>query len=108
MIKHLIPMVLVLNGFSEQRSKMMGLLIGLKLALLLSTQIPSQDFETFSPVIKQTIVRFIRSILVTCNWAIHQLDVKNASPWSLAGNHLYEATFEVHRFMIISYLCLSP
>ncbi|RVW82310.1 hypothetical protein CK203_041694 [Vitis vinifera] len=63
-------MVLVLNGFSEQRSKMMGLLIGLKLALL----------------------------LITCNWAIHQLDVKNASPWSLAGNHLYEATFEIAQF----------
>nr|XP_009767591.1 PREDICTED: uncharacterized protein LOC104218727 [Nicotiana sylvestris] len=42
-------------------------------------QIEGVDFEdTFSPVIKETIVRIVFSIATTLNWPIRQLDVKNA------------------------------
>jgi histone deacetylase 1/2 len=34
--------------------------------------------ETFSPVIKQVIVRLVFSIAVSCGWKIHQLDIHNA------------------------------
>jgi len=34
--------------------------------------------ETFSPVVKPTTVRLILTIIVTCGWFIHQLDVHNA------------------------------
>jgi len=34
--------------------------------------------ETFSPVIKQATVRLVFSILVSCGWKIHQLDIHNA------------------------------
>jgi len=34
--------------------------------------------ETFSPVIKQAIVRLVFSITVSHNWKIHQLDIHNA------------------------------
>ena len=34
--------------------------------------------ETFSPVIKITIVRILLSIAISQNWLIHQLDVSNA------------------------------
>ncbi|GJY42920.1 ribonuclease H-like domain-containing protein [Tanacetum coccineum] len=34
--------------------------------------------ETFSPVVKPTIIRMVLSLVVSCKWSIHQLDVKNA------------------------------
>jgi histone deacetylase 1/2 len=34
--------------------------------------------ETFSPVIKQAIVRLVFSIVVSCGWKIHQLNIHNA------------------------------
>ncbi|GKV28732.1 hypothetical protein SLEP1_g37748 [Rubroshorea leprosula] len=42
-------------------------------------QRPSSDyFNTFSPVIKPTIIQMILSIVVSCGWLIQQLDVNNA------------------------------
>jgi hypothetical protein len=34
--------------------------------------------ETFSPVIKPRTIRIVLSITASCEWPIHQLDVKNA------------------------------
>jgi hypothetical protein len=34
--------------------------------------------ETFSPVVKHTIVILVFSIVVSRNWKIHQLDIHNA------------------------------
>jgi hypothetical protein len=34
--------------------------------------------ETFCPVIKQATVRLVFSIVVSCGWKIHQLDIHNA------------------------------
>ena len=49
---------LVAQGFSEQ---------------------PGLDFDdTFSPVVKPATIRTVLSIAVSCQWPIHQLDVKNA------------------------------
>jgi len=43
------------------------------------TQTKGVDFfETFSPVIKLTTVRFLLSIVISSGWFLHQLDVDNA------------------------------
>jgi hypothetical protein len=43
------------------------------------TQRPGVDYdETYSPVVKFATVRAILSLALSRNWAIHQLDVKNA------------------------------
>jgi hypothetical protein len=43
------------------------------------TQCPGMDYdETFSPVVKFATVRVILSLALFWDWAIHQLDVKNA------------------------------
>ncbi|WVY93987.1 hypothetical protein V8G54_033075 [Vigna mungo] len=43
------------------------------------TQTEGMDFfETFSPVVKITTVRFLLSIVVSRKWFLHQLDVDNA------------------------------
>ncbi|GKE39237.1 ribonuclease H-like domain-containing protein [Tanacetum coccineum] len=44
-----------------------------------SSQQLGVDFdETFSPVVKPATIRMILSLVVSCQWPIHQLDVKNA------------------------------
>jgi hypothetical protein len=48
------------------------------------TQRPGVDYdETFSPVVKFAIVRTVLSLALSQDWAIHQLDVKNASSTTL-------------------------
>ena len=43
------------------------------------TQRPGVDYdETFSPVVKFATVRAVLSLALSRDWAIHQLDVKNA------------------------------
>ena len=43
------------------------------------TQRPGVDYdETFSPVVKFATVRVVFSLALSCDWAIHQLDVKYA------------------------------
>jgi hypothetical protein len=43
------------------------------------TQCPGVDYdEIFSPVVKFATVRVVLSLALSRNWAIHQLDVKNA------------------------------
>ncbi|GJX36943.1 ribonuclease H-like domain-containing protein [Tanacetum coccineum] len=34
--------------------------------------------DTFSPVLKPTTIRMVFSLVMSCKWLIHQLDVKNA------------------------------
>jgi hypothetical protein len=34
--------------------------------------------DTFSPVVKRATVRVVLSLVVSQNWVMHQLDVKNA------------------------------
>ncbi|GJU44877.1 ribonuclease H-like domain-containing protein [Tanacetum coccineum] len=44
-----------------------------------SSQQLGVDFdETFSPVVKPATIRMVLSLVVSCQWPIHQLDVKNA------------------------------
>ncbi|GKC01054.1 ribonuclease H-like domain-containing protein [Tanacetum coccineum] len=44
-----------------------------------SSQQLGVDFdETFSPVVKLATIRTVLSLVVSCKWPIHQLDVKNA------------------------------
>jgi hypothetical protein len=48
------------------------------------TQRPRVDYdETFSPVVKFATVRAVLSLALSCDWAIHQIDVKNAFPMAL-------------------------
>ena len=43
------------------------------------TQRPGIDFgETFSPVVKPATICTVLSLVVSQNWAVHQLDMKNA------------------------------
>jgi hypothetical protein len=43
------------------------------------TQRPGLDFgETFSPVVKPATIRTMLSLVVSHNWVVHQLEVKNA------------------------------
>lgn len=42
-------------------------------------QQPGIDFgETFSPVVKPTMVRIVLSLAISAGWAIHQIDIQNA------------------------------
>jgi hypothetical protein len=43
------------------------------------TQWSSIDYdETFSPVVKPATVRMVLSLVISCFWPVHQLDMKNA------------------------------
>jgi hypothetical protein len=42
------------------------------------TQWPDIDYdETFSPIVKPAIIHMVHSLVISCSWPIHQLDVKN-------------------------------
>ncbi|GJU09405.1 ribonuclease H-like domain-containing protein [Tanacetum coccineum] len=43
-----------------------------------SQQLGVDSYETFSPVIKPATIRMVLSLVVSCQWPVHQLDVKNA------------------------------
>jgi hypothetical protein len=54
------------------------------------TQRPGMDYdETFSPVIKFATVCAVLSLALSRNWAIHQLDVKNANLHNTLTNTVY-------------------
>ncbi|GJY20708.1 ribonuclease H-like domain-containing protein [Tanacetum coccineum] len=50
-----------------------------RLVAIGSSQQLGVDFdERFSPVVKPAIIRMVLSLVMSCQWPIHQLDVKNA------------------------------
>ena len=58
------------------------------------TQVPGLDYtDTFSPVIKATIVCVVLSLAVTNHWPLRQLDVKNA----FLNGHLTEQAYMEQR-----------
>ena len=53
-------------------------------------QQPEIDYhETYSPVIKPTMVRIILSLTISASWSIHQIDIQNA----FLHGHLFEEVF---------------
>jgi hypothetical protein len=61
------------------------------------TQCPGVDYdETYSPVVKFATVRAVLSLAPSRNWAIHQLDVKNAS-WYSDGDCLLQPAHWLRR-----------
>jgi hypothetical protein len=54
------------------------------------TQRPSIDYdETFSSVVKSATVRTVPSLVISCSWLVHQLDVKNAFLHSTLSKTVY-------------------
>jgi hypothetical protein len=53
-------------------------------------QQPEIDYhETYSPVIKPTMVRIVLSLTISAGWSIHQIDIQNA----FLHGHLFEEVF---------------
>ena len=51
---------------------------------------PGIDYgETFSPVVKPAMIRVVITIACSCNWPVHQLDVKNAFLNSVLDEQVY-------------------
>nr|GEY48715.1 ribonuclease H-like domain-containing protein [Tanacetum cinerariifolium] len=62
------------------------------------------DFdETFSSVVKTTTIRTVLSLVVSCKWLIHQLDVKNA----FLNSDLSETVYMHHPPIFLDSRCLS-
>lgn len=54
-----------------------GTLEGRKACLVVHQQ-PGLDFhETFSPIVKPVTIYLLLSLVVSSNWALHQLDIQN-------------------------------
>ncbi|GJW70420.1 ribonuclease H-like domain-containing protein [Tanacetum coccineum] len=65
--------------------------------------------ETFSPVVKPAMIRTVSSLVVSCDWPIHQLDVKNAflhGQLSETHSKTDASLFVFHRGSDIAYLLL--
>lgn len=65
------------------------------------SQIHGLDYdETFSPVVKATMIRLILAIAVHLKWSMRQVDIKNIFLHGFQGNNIYGMTSRIPRFKI--------
>ncbi|KAL6329721.1 hypothetical protein AAG906_035369 [Vitis piasezkii] len=78
------------------------------------SSVPGLDYtDTFSPIVKATTVRVVLSLVVTNNWLLRQLDVKNAFLNGTLTEHVYmeqppgrHLSFVFHQQSSLIYLLL--